>query len=126
MCTWEEGQRPEYVKWSLRTFQIPGLQRLTIRFRKNNRENLEQLPKLIQKLTEEVNELKSSNLALIENIRYSGTTASPVALPENLSLVTDIQQSHLGARAGSVAYSAWGMFKLCSNERMQILTWMSD
>jgi 3-phosphoglycerate kinase len=74
--------------------------------RKNNRENLEQLPKLIQKLTEEVNELKSSNLALIENIRFNGGTSSLDAMSESFSVVPD---SHKVSRAGSVAYNGWGM-----------------
>ncbi|GIC94496.1 Zn(II)2Cys6 transcription factor [Aspergillus udagawae] len=52
LCTWEEGQRPECGPCA-----------------RNHRETLEQLPKLILKLTEEVQELKTSNSALIENIR---------------------------------------------------------
>lgn len=53
-CTWEEGQRPE----------------------KNNRESLEQLPSLIQKLTQEVKELKASNAELVQNFLHKGGTTS--------------------------------------------------
>ncbi|KAI2791849.1 hypothetical protein POX_c04728 [Penicillium oxalicum] len=45
LCTWEEGQRPE----------------------PNHRESLEQLTKMILKLTEEVQELKTLNSTLIQN-----------------------------------------------------------
>lgn len=48
--------------------------------RKNNRESLEQLPDLILKLTEEVRELKTSNLEFMDNIRYQEGVASLEAL----------------------------------------------
>lgn len=38
--------------------------------RKNNRESLEQLPSLIQKLTQEVKELKASNAELVHNFQH--------------------------------------------------------
>lgn len=38
--------------------------------RKNKRGSLEELPTLIVKLTEEINELKTSNSEFMENLRY--------------------------------------------------------
>ena len=58
--------------------------------RKNDRESLEQLPDLILKLTEEVKELKISNLELMENMRYNEGGASLEGLPVKLSTTPDI------------------------------------
>ncbi|KAL9595428.1 MAG: hypothetical protein Q9219_006445 [cf. Caloplaca sp. 3 TL-2023] len=66
-CTWEEGQRPE----------------------KNNRESLEQLPSLIQKLTQEVKELKTSNSELMQNIRYKEGTTTLGGIPAPLGATPD-------------------------------------
>ncbi|KAH2781120.1 hypothetical protein KXW05_003025 [Aspergillus fumigatus] len=82
LCTWEEGQRPE----------------------RNHRESLEQLPKLILKLTAEVQELKTSNSALVENIRNNGKE-----LAESLDLtpLDSRPPSHLRSGSSSAGYISW-------------------
>ncbi|KAF7712295.1 Fungal Zn(2)-Cys(6) binuclear cluster domain-containing protein [Penicillium ucsense] len=84
MCTWEEGQRPE----------------------RNHRDSLEQLPKLILKLTEEVQELKTLNTALIENIRSKSKDPT-----EGLDLtLLDYRPPSRGVSSGSSAgFVGWDL-----------------
>ncbi|PYH43125.1 Zn(II)2Cys6 transcription factor domain-containing protein [Aspergillus saccharolyticus JOP 1030-1] len=81
-CTWEEGQRPE----------------------RNHRESLEQLPKLILKLTEEIQQLKTSNSALIENIKSRG---KELAGGLDLTPLDSRPQSHDGSDNNSAHYIGW-------------------
>ncbi|EAW12209.1 putative C6 finger domain protein [Aspergillus clavatus NRRL 1] len=85
LCTWEEGQRPE----------------------RSHRESLEQLPKLILKLTEEVKQLKTSNSALIENIRGKGDS-----LPESLGLTPGDSRPSSHAATNSIC-TGWGVDSPC-------------
>ncbi|KAF4225160.1 hypothetical protein CNMCM6805_006996 [Aspergillus fumigatiaffinis] len=92
LCTWEEGQRPE----------------------RNHRESLEQLPKLILKLTEEVQELKTSNSALIENIRGKGKEFA-----ESLDLTTLDYGPPSHGRSGSSSVGGIGRDSSLASDHRQ-------
>ncbi|KAL8935835.1 MAG: hypothetical protein Q9216_005235 [Gyalolechia sp. 2 TL-2023] len=82
-CTWEEGQRPE----------------------KNNRESLEQLPNLIQKLTQEVKELKASNADLVQNFRHKDG-AAPL-LDQSATFRKTSDSSPLVGRSGTISLDSF-------------------
>ncbi|RHZ55534.1 Zn(II)2Cys6 transcription factor domain-containing protein, partial [Aspergillus thermomutatus] len=92
LCTWEEGQRPE----------------------RNHRESLEQLPKLILKLTEEVQELKTSNSALIQNIR---SKEKEFAESRDLTTLDYRPPSHGGSGSSSVGGIGWDSPARASDRR---------
>lgn len=72
--------------------------------RKNNRESLEQLPSLIQKLTQEVKDLKASNAELVQNFRYKEGAASLEGLSATLRKTPDISPSI--DRSGTISLDA--------------------
>ncbi|KAL8835904.1 MAG: hypothetical protein Q9170_003131 [Blastenia crenularia] len=59
---------------------------------KNNRESLEQLPSLIQKLTQEVKELKTSNTEMMANFRHNDGVAPMRAFATAQSTIPDYTQ----------------------------------